>query len=99
MFGRKLIKESFELIGVPDFLRSDGPPWDINLLAPYADWGRGGPSTNQKLSSGSGGYSESVHINCNRPARNLPIYHRRVFENMRSSACHTRDNILMEKRT
>ena len=79
MFGRKLINGSFERMGVPDFLRADGPPWTVNLLLPYADWGRRGPSTNQKFSSGSGGFSDSVHINWNRPDCDLPIYHQRVF--------------------
>ena len=75
-------------MGVPDFLRANGPPWTVNILDPYADWGRGGrggPSTSQNLGSGSGGYSDSVHINWNRLAHDLPIYHRRVFENMRSA--------------
>ena len=42
MLGRKFIDGSFEYVGVPDFLRTNGPPWNDNLLAPYADCGRGG---------------------------------------------------------
>ena len=63
MFGRKLNNGSFEWMVVPDFLSTDGPPWTANLLAPYSDWGRGGTTTSQNLISGSGGYSDSVHIN------------------------------------
>ena len=99
MFGRKLINGSFERMGVPDFLRADGPPWTVNLLLPYADWGRRGPSTNQKFSSGSGGFSDSVHINWNRPDCDLPIYHQRVFENMCSYGRCAHDNLLRENRT
>ena len=68
MFWRKLINGSFEWMGVPDFFMADGTPCIVNLLAPFEYWGRGGPSTNHKLSSGSGGYYNSVHINRNRPA-------------------------------
>ena len=75
MFGIKLINGSFEWMDVPDFLRTDGTPWTANILDPYSGWGRRGPSTSQNLSSGSGGYSDSVHINLNRPSCALPIYH------------------------
>ena len=85
--------------GVPDFLRTDRPPWTANILEPYSDWGRGGPSTSQNFSSGSGGYSESVHINWNQPARDLPIYHWIVFENIHSAGRRACDDLLQEKRT
>ena len=85
-------------MGVPDFLRTDGLPWNANLLATYAYWGHRGTSTSHNLSSGSGGYSDSVHINWNRTARDLPIYHWRVFENMRSAGCRTCDNLIWENR-
>ena len=86
-------------MGVPDFLRSDGPPWTANILAPYADWGIGGPSSSQNLTSGSGEYSDSVHINWNQPDRNLPIYHLRVFENTYRAGRRSRDNLLRENCT
>ena len=35
----KYINGSVEWIGVPDFLRNDGLPWTLNLLAPYDNWG------------------------------------------------------------
>ena len=37
IFGRKSINGSFEWMGVPEFLRTDGTPWTANILAPYAD--------------------------------------------------------------
>ena len=39
MFGRKLINGSVEWLGFHSFLRENGPPWTLNLLYPYADWG------------------------------------------------------------
>ena len=71
MFGRKLIHGSFEWICITDFLRADRLPWNVNILAPYADYAQEGPSTNQNLSSDSGGYFASVHINWNRLAQKI----------------------------
>ena len=64
-FGRKSINGSVEWLGIRDFLRNDGPPWTLNLPAPSVNWGDRGSSTSLNLCSGSGGYSESVSINCN----------------------------------
>ena len=55
MFGRNYINGSVKWIGVPDFLKNDGPPWTLNLLAPYDSWGVRGSSTSPNLGSGSGG--------------------------------------------
>ena len=62
MFGRNSINGSVEWLGIPDFLRNDGPPWILNLLAPYASWGDIGPSTNPKWGSGSGGHYDRVFL-------------------------------------
>ena len=96
MFGQKPINGIVEWLGVPSLLRNDGPSWTLNLLSPYADLGGRGSSTSKNLSSVSGGYSDSVFINWNWPARVLPIYHWRIFEITRSAARHSRNNILME---
>ena len=74
MFGRKSINGSIEWLGVSVFLRNDGPPWTLNILAPYSDWGGRGSSTSQNLSTGYGGYSDSVSIDWDWPVRFLPIY-------------------------
>ena len=39
MFVRKSMNVSVKWLGVPNFLRNSGPPWTLNLLSPYADWG------------------------------------------------------------
>ena len=53
MFGRNYINGSVEWLGVPNFLRNYGPPWTLNLLAPYANWWDRGSSTIPSF----GGYS------------------------------------------
>ena len=99
MSGRKLINESIEWLGIPSFPLNDGPPWTLNILAPYADWGGRGSSISQNFSSGSGGYSDSVFINWNRLDSVLPIYYQRIFENTRSDARRARDDLLMDNCT
>ena len=49
MFGRNFINGSMEWIGVPDFLRTDGPTWNSNLLAPHHKWLDSGSTTNSDL--------------------------------------------------
>ena len=65
MFGRNYINGSVEWLGVPNLLSNDGPPWTLNLLAPYDDWRGRGSSTSPNLGSGSGGYHDGVFINWN----------------------------------
>ena len=96
MFGRSYIDGSVKWLRVPNFLRNDITPWNLNLLAPYACWGYIGSSTSPNLGSGSGGYFDSISINWNFTARVLPVYHRRIFESTHSAACCARDDILME---
>ena len=99
MFIRNLINGSVERLGVDSFLRNDGPPWTLNILAPYADWGGRGSSTSQNFISCFGGYSDSVFINWNRLDSVLPIYYQRIFENTRSDARRARDDLLMDNCT
>ena len=63
MFVRNSINGSVKWLGVPNFLRNYGPPWALNLLAPYSNWGKKGSITSLNLGSGSRGYSDSVSIN------------------------------------
>ena len=99
MFGRNYINGSVKCLGVPKFLRNDGPPWNLNLLDPYDNWVGRGSSTSPNLGSVYGGYLDVVYVNWNHPARVLPIYHLDIIENTRSAAHRTRDDILMENRT
>ena len=84
MFGRNSINGSVKWLGVPNILRNDGPPWNLNILAPYANWGGRGFSTSPNLGSFYGGYFDGVSINWNHPDRVLPIYHLRIFDISRS---------------
>ena len=63
MFGSISINASVEWLGVPNFLRNDGPPWNLSLLIPNSNWGDRGSSTSHNLVSGSRGYSEGFSIN------------------------------------
>ena len=73
MFGKISINGSVKWLVVPNFLRNDGPPWTLNLLAPYSYWWERGSSTIPNLGSGSGGHPNGVSINWNRPARVLTV--------------------------
>ena len=79
MFRINYINGIVEWLGITDFLRNDRPPWTLNLLDPYANWGDRGSSTNLNWGSGSGGNSDDVSIPWNRPARVISVYHRRIF--------------------
>ena len=96
MYSRISINVRVKWFVVPNFLRNDRPPWTLNILDPYADCGYRGSITSPDLGSGSGRHSDGVSINWNLPARVLPVYHQRIFENNHSAACHACDDILME---
>ena len=38
MFGVNIINGSVQWLGIPDLLRTDGPPWTSNILAPHPSW-------------------------------------------------------------
>ena len=46
MFGRNSINGSFQWLGSPNPLSTDGTPWTDNILAPSPAWGIGGTATN-----------------------------------------------------
>ena len=87
MFGRNFINGSVKWLGVPDFQMNDGPPWTLNILAPYANWWDRGSSTSPNWGSGSGGNLGGVYILLNQPACILPVYHRRIVEKNLSAVC------------
>ena len=55
MFEINPINRSVEWLGVPDPLRTDGPPWTDNILAPSPDLGTGGTAINTNWGSQPGG--------------------------------------------
>ena len=63
MFGGDYINGSVEWIGVTNYMRNDGPPWALNILAPCDNWRGRGSSTSPNLGSGSGGYYKNGSIN------------------------------------
>ena len=78
MFFRNSINIIVEWLGIPEFLRTDGPAWTANLLDPHPSWGDKGSRTNPNLGNQFGGASIGVSIWWNRPVRVLPVYHRRI---------------------
>ena len=99
MFGRNFINGNVKWLGVPDLLMNDVPPWTLNLLDPYANWGDRGSSTNPNWGVQYGGGSDSVSIPWNSPICVLPVYHQRIFENTRAAAHRFHDDLLRENRT
>ena len=63
MFVRNYINGSVEWLKVPNFLINAGPPWILNILDPFANWGYRVSSISLNLVSGSGGYYDGVSIN------------------------------------
>ena len=94
MFGRNSMNVSVGWLGVPDFLRTNGPAWTANILDPHLSWGDGGSITNTNWGGQSGGYSGSVSVPWNFPVRVLPVYHRMIYGSMRASARPVCDNLL-----
>ena len=94
MFGKNSINGSVEWLGVPDFLRTDGPAWTANILAPHPSWLGVGSRTNPNLGSKSKGSSGGVSVPWNFPVRVLPVYHRRILENTRAAARCVFDDLL-----
>ena len=62
IFGRKSINGSIEWIGVPSFLRNDGPPWGENILCPSPRWGVRGNFENCALESQPDGCYGGVDV-------------------------------------
>ena len=93
MFGRNYINGSVEWLSVPYLMRNDGPPWNLNIMAPYDDWGYRGSSTSPNLGGSSGRYSDIVSINWDRLALVPPIFHQRIFENMQRCRCYQRSSV------
>ena len=74
MFGVNSIVGIVKWLGVPDLLRTDGPPWTDNLLAPSPSWGDGGTNTNQTWGIQPGGPYGSISVLCSGPTHVIPAY-------------------------
>ena len=98
MFGVNSINGSVRWLGVPDPLRTDGPSWINNILAPICDSGTGGTATNPNWRSQPGVPHVSVSVPWIGPFHAISAYIRRSPENMRSAARCVCDNILQENR-
>ena len=96
MFGLNSIYGNVQWLGVPDPLRTNGPPWNDNILAPIPDWGTGGTTTNPNWGSQPGGTYGSVAGPWSGPVCAIPDYFRRSPENTRIAAHRVRDNLLRE---
>ena len=77
IFGVNSINGSVQWLGVPDPLRTNGPPWDDNILAPSPAWGTGVTSTNSNWVSQPGGPYGSVSVPWSGPVCAMPAYIRR----------------------
>ena len=60
MFFRNSINGSVEWLGIPEFMRNNGPSWTANILAPHPSSGDRGSITNTNWVSQYGGGSDSV---------------------------------------
>ena len=64
MFVLNSINGSFQWLGVPHFLRTDGPPWTDNILSPSPSWVNCGATINRNWVSQPGGTYGSVAVAC-----------------------------------
>ena len=62
MYSRKSMNGSVKWLGVPSFLRNDGPPWADNILCLSLRWGVRGTFEIWYLESKPGGHYGSVDV-------------------------------------
>ena len=96
MFGRKLINGSFKWMGVPDFLRADGPPWNDNILCPSMCWGVGGTAENVFWGGQHGGHYGGFDVPWRGAVPARLAYLPQSLENARATARRVRDDLLLE---
>ena len=81
MFGVNSISGSIPWLGVPDQLRTDGPPWTDNILVLSPAWRTGGTATNSNWVIQPGVSYGSVAFPRSGPVCDMPAYARRSLEN------------------
>ena len=74
MFGVNSINGSFQWLGVPAPLRTDGTPWTDNILVPSPAWVTCGTATNRNWGSQTGGPYGSATAPWSGPVRAMPAY-------------------------
>ena len=74
MFSSKSINGSVEWMGVPEFLRTNGPAGTANILSPCPSWVDRGSVTNLNWGSQYRGCSYNVSVPWNYPIRVLLVY-------------------------
>ena len=79
MFCVNFINGNVQWLGIPDFLRTNGPPCTDNLLDPGPSWVYGGTTTNQNWGSKPRGPYGSVSVSWNCPVLVRPAYVRRIL--------------------
>ena len=99
MFGVKSINGRFQWLGVPNTLRTDGPPWADDILAPSPAWGIDGTATNPNWGSQPGGPYGSVAVPWSGSVTAMLDYVCRSPENMHSAVRRVRDDLLRENHT
>ena len=99
MFEINSINGSVQWLGVPQFLRTNGPPWTDNILVPSPSWGNGGTSTNLNWGSQPGGHYIIVSVLSGVLVLAMLAYFLRSPEKTRSAARRVRDDLLQDNRT
>ena len=94
MFGVNSIYGIVQWLDVPDFLRTDRPPWTDNLLSHSPIWGDFSTTTNTNWGSQPGGPYGSVAVPWSCPVRVILAYVRRSPENTCSAAHRVCNNLL-----
>ena len=74
MFRVNSINGSVQWLGIPDPLRTNGPPWTDNILAPSPDWGTCGTAINTNWVIQPGGPYGSVAVLWSGPVRAMAAY-------------------------
>ena len=96
MFGVNSINGSVQWLVISAPLRTNGPPWTDNILAPSPACGTCGTDTNTNWCSQHGGPSGTISVLWSGPVRAMPAYICRSPENTRSASHRVCDDLLRE---
>ena len=94
ILGQISISGGVEYWGIPDFHRTGGPFWAVNILATRSIWGDCGTTTNQKWLIAPGGPYGIVALLWSCPVPVRLAYVTRSLENTRAAACRFRGDHL-----